>query len=257
MLLGGSLTAPRNVDVTIRDKKKKKGARVHIGRPAADHLSRLENPHQDKLENKEITETFPLETLGISVVFMLISNPDHGLTDLCKIPMLGREGISLNFHCSRMYLQLKKSFSKMSNTLMDDPFLFSKYRADHVCMIRVPVSCVEHIFAMTVLPKNGHVNIWSHSSSLSTLKYARSGPIYIVLSFLMMATVELFKISGSKHQVNGIVSSTTLERDIPALDTPTRMSRIEFFEVSRARVFDLQIHKCFTIPQLLFAIPDI
>ncbi|GJX12786.1 hypothetical protein Tco_0204544 [Tanacetum coccineum] len=28
------------------------------------HLSRLENPHQDKLENKEITKTFPLETLG-------------------------------------------------------------------------------------------------------------------------------------------------------------------------------------------------
>ncbi|GJY39447.1 hypothetical protein Tco_0425811 [Tanacetum coccineum] len=31
----------------------------------ADHLSRLENPHQDVLENKEINETFPLETLGI------------------------------------------------------------------------------------------------------------------------------------------------------------------------------------------------
>ncbi|GJY67634.1 hypothetical protein Tco_0469872 [Tanacetum coccineum] len=31
----------------------------------ADHLSRLENPHQDVLENKEITETFPLETLGM------------------------------------------------------------------------------------------------------------------------------------------------------------------------------------------------
>nr|GEW81817.1 reverse transcriptase domain-containing protein [Tanacetum cinerariifolium] len=30
---------------------------------AADHLSRLENPHQDDLENKEIDETFPLETL--------------------------------------------------------------------------------------------------------------------------------------------------------------------------------------------------
>ncbi|GKE17197.1 retrovirus-related pol polyprotein from transposon TNT 1-94 [Tanacetum coccineum] len=30
---------------------------------AADHLSRLENPHQDKLENKEINEAFPLETL--------------------------------------------------------------------------------------------------------------------------------------------------------------------------------------------------
>nr|GEU99688.1 hypothetical protein [Tanacetum cinerariifolium] len=32
---------------------------------AADHLSRLENPHQDELEKKEITEAFPLETLGM------------------------------------------------------------------------------------------------------------------------------------------------------------------------------------------------
>ncbi|GKE72926.1 reverse transcriptase domain-containing protein [Tanacetum coccineum] len=32
---------------------------------AADHLSRLENPHQSELEKKEITETFPLETLGL------------------------------------------------------------------------------------------------------------------------------------------------------------------------------------------------
>ncbi|GJY35848.1 reverse transcriptase domain-containing protein [Tanacetum coccineum] len=32
---------------------------------AADYLSRLENPHQDVLENKEITETFSLETLGM------------------------------------------------------------------------------------------------------------------------------------------------------------------------------------------------
>ncbi|GKF16657.1 hypothetical protein Tco_0061575, partial [Tanacetum coccineum] len=43
-------------DVIIRDKK---GA----GNLVADHLSRLENPHQDVLENKEITKTFPLETL--------------------------------------------------------------------------------------------------------------------------------------------------------------------------------------------------
>ncbi|GKE66050.1 reverse transcriptase domain-containing protein [Tanacetum coccineum] len=32
---------------------------------AADHLSRLENPHQSDLEKKEITKTFPLETLGM------------------------------------------------------------------------------------------------------------------------------------------------------------------------------------------------
>ncbi|GKE86723.1 reverse transcriptase domain-containing protein, partial [Tanacetum coccineum] len=32
---------------------------------AADHLSRLENPHQSDPETKEITKTFPLETLGM------------------------------------------------------------------------------------------------------------------------------------------------------------------------------------------------
>nr|GFA80723.1 reverse transcriptase domain-containing protein [Tanacetum cinerariifolium] len=31
---------------------------------AADHLSRLENPHKDVFENKDINENFPLETLG-------------------------------------------------------------------------------------------------------------------------------------------------------------------------------------------------
>nr|GEY22203.1 DNA-directed DNA polymerase [Tanacetum cinerariifolium] len=33
---------------------------------AADYLSRLENPHKDVFENKNINENFPLETLGMS-----------------------------------------------------------------------------------------------------------------------------------------------------------------------------------------------
>ncbi|GKA63646.1 reverse transcriptase domain-containing protein [Tanacetum coccineum] len=45
-------------DVIIHDKKGAENL-------AADHLSRLENPHQSDLEKKEITETFPLETLGM------------------------------------------------------------------------------------------------------------------------------------------------------------------------------------------------
>ncbi|GJR39886.1 reverse transcriptase domain-containing protein [Tanacetum coccineum] len=45
-------------DVIIRDKKGAENL-------AADHLSRLENPHQSELEKKKITETFPLETLGM------------------------------------------------------------------------------------------------------------------------------------------------------------------------------------------------
>ncbi|GKB02733.1 reverse transcriptase domain-containing protein [Tanacetum coccineum] len=45
-------------DVIICDKKGAENL-------AADHLSRLENPHEGDLEKKEINETFPLETLGI------------------------------------------------------------------------------------------------------------------------------------------------------------------------------------------------
>nr|GEZ96294.1 reverse transcriptase domain-containing protein [Tanacetum cinerariifolium] len=44
-------------DITIRDKKGYENL-------AVDHLSRFENPHKDVLENKDINENFPLETLG-------------------------------------------------------------------------------------------------------------------------------------------------------------------------------------------------
>nr|GEX26905.1 reverse transcriptase domain-containing protein [Tanacetum cinerariifolium] len=44
-------------DITILDKK-------GFENLAADHLSRPKNPHQDVLENKDINENFPLETLG-------------------------------------------------------------------------------------------------------------------------------------------------------------------------------------------------
>nr|GEV78312.1 reverse transcriptase domain-containing protein [Tanacetum cinerariifolium] len=44
-------------DITIRDKKGTENL-------AADHLSRLENPHKDVFETKDINENFHLETLG-------------------------------------------------------------------------------------------------------------------------------------------------------------------------------------------------
>nr|GEZ95962.1 reverse transcriptase domain-containing protein [Tanacetum cinerariifolium] len=44
-------------DFIIRDKKGTENLAAH-------HLSRLENPHKDVFENKDINENFPLETLG-------------------------------------------------------------------------------------------------------------------------------------------------------------------------------------------------
>ncbi|GJT57061.1 reverse transcriptase domain-containing protein [Tanacetum coccineum] len=64
-------------DVIIRDKKGAENL-------AADHLSRLENPYQDVLENKEITETFPLETLGM--VTFLGDSSTPMVCPFCKLP---------------------------------------------------------------------------------------------------------------------------------------------------------------------------
>nr|GEV91565.1 reverse transcriptase domain-containing protein [Tanacetum cinerariifolium] len=58
VLFGGVTHLLQEIDVIIRDKKGAENL-------AADHLSRLENPHQDDLENNEINKTFPLETLGM------------------------------------------------------------------------------------------------------------------------------------------------------------------------------------------------
>ncbi|GJV66508.1 reverse transcriptase domain-containing protein [Tanacetum coccineum] len=57
-------------DVIISDKKGVKNL-------AANHLSRLENPHQSNPEKKEITKTFPVETLGMDdpYLFRIYTDP--------------------------------------------------------------------------------------------------------------------------------------------------------------------------------------
>nr|GEX91483.1 uncharacterized protein [Tanacetum cinerariifolium] len=74
-------------DVIIHDKKEAENL-------AADQLSRLQNPHQSDLEKKEITKTFPLETLGM-VTFRGMSSQ-----------------------------QKKKFFKDVKHYFWDDPYLF-------------------------------------------------------------------------------------------------------------------------------------
>ncbi|GJT43772.1 reverse transcriptase domain-containing protein [Tanacetum coccineum] len=62
-------------DVVIRDKKGAENL-------AADHLSRLENPHQSELEKKEITDIIPLESLGRWLPFVVLLIP-HVIRALC------------------------------------------------------------------------------------------------------------------------------------------------------------------------------
>ncbi|GJY40685.1 reverse transcriptase domain-containing protein [Tanacetum coccineum] len=96
-------------DVIIHDKKGAENL-------AADHLSRLKNPHQDVLEKKEITKTFPLDTFGM-VTFRGDSSTQW-FADIAN----NHTG---NFIMKGMSSQQKKKFFKdVKHYFLDDPYLF-------------------------------------------------------------------------------------------------------------------------------------
>nr|GEU95442.1 reverse transcriptase domain-containing protein [Tanacetum cinerariifolium] len=83
----------KEFDITILDKKGSENL-------AADHLSRLENPHKDVLKNQDINENFPLETLG-----SLSSNSTPWFADIVKF-------YAGNFIKKGLTSQQKKKFFK-------------------------------------------------------------------------------------------------------------------------------------------------
>nr|GFA20692.1 reverse transcriptase domain-containing protein [Tanacetum cinerariifolium] len=90
---------------------------------AADHFSRLENPHQNVLDPKEINETFPLETLNIVSFCGNSSTP--WFVDFSNYHVG-------NFVIKGMSSQQKNKFFKdVKHYFWDDPFLF-KISADQV-----------------------------------------------------------------------------------------------------------------------------
>ncbi|GKB68475.1 reverse transcriptase domain-containing protein [Tanacetum coccineum] len=103
-------------DIIIRDKKGAENL-------AADHLSRLENPHQSVLDKKEINETFPLETL--SMVSFRGDSSTPWFADFANYH-------AGNFVVKGMSSQQKNKFFKdVKHYFWDDPFLF-KICADQV-----------------------------------------------------------------------------------------------------------------------------
>ncbi|GJZ67033.1 reverse transcriptase domain-containing protein [Tanacetum coccineum] len=128
-------------DVIIRDKKGAENL-------AADHLSRLENPHQGDLEKKEINETFPLETLG-----MISFRGDSSTPWFADIANYHAG----NFIVKGMSSQQKKKFLKdVKHYFWDDPYLF-RICADQ--MIRRCVHGQESVDILTAChngPTGGH-----------------------------------------------------------------------------------------------------
>nr|GEW49881.1 reverse transcriptase domain-containing protein [Tanacetum cinerariifolium] len=121
-----------------------------------DAKSRLENPNKDVLENKDINENFPLETLG-----SLTSNSTPWFADI------------ENFHAGNFIKkgltsqQKKKFFKDVKHYFWDDPYLFRIY-ADQI--IR---HCVHGQEAFEILkachegPTGGH-----HGDNLTAKKTA-------------------------------------------------------------------------------------
>ncbi|GJS50698.1 reverse transcriptase domain-containing protein [Tanacetum coccineum] len=137
----------KNLGITIRDKKGSENL-------AADHLSRLENPHKDVLENKDINEHFPLETLGV-----ISSGSTLWFADYANYH-------AGNFIIKGMTTQQKKKFFKdVKHYFWDDPYLF------RTCADQIIRRCVHGQEAFEILkachegPTGGH-----HSANLTARK---------------------------------------------------------------------------------------
>nr|GEV35762.1 hypothetical protein [Tanacetum cinerariifolium] len=139
-------------DITILDKKRYENL-------VADHLLRLENPHKDVLENKDINENFSVETLG-----SLSSSSTPWFADIA------------NFHAGNFIKkeltsqQKKKFFKDVKHYFWDDPYLIPRAiisdRGTRFCndqFTRVMIKYGDtHPFATTYHPQmNGQVEVFN------------------------------------------------------------------------------------------------
>ncbi|GJZ11877.1 reverse transcriptase domain-containing protein [Tanacetum coccineum] len=114
---------------------------------AADHLSRLKNPYENTFDPKEITETFPLETLNV------LTSKDQSTPWFADFA---------NYHAGKfikkgMSTQEKNKFFKdVKHYFWDDPFLFK------TCTDQIIRRCVDGKQALEILeachsgPTGGH-----------------------------------------------------------------------------------------------------
>ncbi|GJY35314.1 reverse transcriptase domain-containing protein [Tanacetum coccineum] len=143
-------------DVIIRDKKGAKNL-------TADHLSRLENPHQGDLNKIENNETFPLETLG-----MISFHGDSRTPWFADIANYHAENLVVKGMSSQ---QKKKFFTDVKHYFWDDPTSKSLPTND----ARVVVKFLKSLFARFGTPRaiisDRGTHFWNDQFAKVMLKY--------------------------------------------------------------------------------------
>nr|GEV43920.1 reverse transcriptase domain-containing protein [Tanacetum cinerariifolium] len=173
-------------DVIIRDKKGAENL-------TADHFSRLENPHQDEIENKEIIETFPLETLG-----MIAFRGDSSTSWFADFA---------NYHAGNFIVkgmssqQKKKFFKDVKHYFWDEPYLFK------ICADQVIRRCVHEQEAIDILmachngPTEGH-----HGANLTAKKsliLVFIGPLFTEMPMTWSYSVTLVNVKAKYRNTTG------------------------------------------------------
>nr|GEU86462.1 reverse transcriptase domain-containing protein [Tanacetum cinerariifolium] len=157
---------------------------------AADHLSRLENPHQNVLDPKEINESFPLETLNL-------------------VSTRGNQSTSwfadfANYHAGNSVIkgmssqQKSKFFKDVKHYFWDDPYLFKIY-ADQVIRMCISIQeAVEILKACHYGPTGGH-----HGLNYTAKKVFDLGfycPPYTVMPRTLSKIATLVNVKARFHK---------------------------------------------------------
>ncbi|GKA51736.1 hypothetical protein Tco_0744932 [Tanacetum coccineum] len=213
-------------DITILDKKGSENL-------AADHLSRLENPHKDVLENKDINEHFPLETFGVistgSTPMCVSGHEAFEILKAChegptgghhsanltarKLPLTTLKRVGqvevLNRGLKRILERtVRENLASWSDKL--DDALWERMKKHHDSKIKNRIFNVGD----QVLLLNSRLKIFS-----GKLKTHWSGP-FTIAQVIPYGTVELSQPDGPNFKVNGHHVKHYFEGDIPPKVVP-------------------------------------